>query len=170
MARQTRPEIMRYCPECGAELGERVVHGRTRPACPRCRFVHYANPKVAVGVIVARDDEVLLCRRDIDPGRGRWSFPSGYVDAGEPVEVAARREVLEETGLEVELSRLVGVYDSPNRPVVYIVYAGRIVGGEASAREEVQEVGYFGLEALPELAFEHDGQVLADWRQGRVAR
>ncbi len=166
MARQTRPEIMRYCPECGAELSERVVHGRPRPACPRCRFVHYANPKVAVGVIVARDGQVLLCRRDIDPGRGLWSFPSGYVDAGEPVKVAARREVLEETGLEVEIDRLVGVYDSPNRPVVYIVYAGRIVGGELRAREEVQEVGYFGLEALPELAFEHDGRILADWRQG----
>jgi ADP-ribose pyrophosphatase YjhB (NUDIX family) len=160
---------MRYCPECGAPLGERFVHGKTRPACPSCQFVHYANPKVAVGVIVAQDERILLCRRDLEPGRGRWSFPSGYVDAGEPVLAAARREVLEETGLDVEVGRLVGVYDSPNRPVVYVVYAGRVLGGELRAREEVQAVGYFDPAALPELAFEHDGRILADWRLGLPA-
>jgi len=168
--RQNRPEIIRHCPECGAALGERFVHGKLRPACQQCRFVYYANPKVAVGVIVARGEEVLLCRRDLDPGRGLWSFPSGYVDAGELVKEAARREVLEETGLEIEVGRLVGVYDSPNRPVVYIVYDGRIIGGVLRAREEVQEVGYFRVEALPELAFEHDGRILADWRQGGTTR
>jgi 8-oxo-dGTP diphosphatase len=115
-------------------------------------------------VILERDGEVFLCRRDLEPGRGRWSFPSGYVDAGELVQAAARREVSEETGLEVEIGRLVGVYDSPNRPVVYIVFAGRVLGGELTAREETQAVDYFRLDALPELAFEHDGRILEDWQ------
>jgi len=121
-------------------------------------------------VILERAGEVLLCQRNLEPGRGRWSFPSGYVDVGEAVQAAARREVWEETGLVVEVERLVGVYDSPNRPVVYIVYAGRVVGGELRANDEVQGVGYFQLDALPELAFEHDGQVLDDWRRGGIVR
>ncbi len=141
-----------------------------RPYCDSCGFVHYAGPKLAVGVIIAQDGAILLNRRDIEPGRGRWSFPSGYVDLGESVTDAARREVKEETGLEVEIGPLVGVYDSPNRPVVFIVYSASIVHGQPRAGQEVQEVGFFRPDALPEMAFEHDERIIADWQASRPSQ
>src|SRR5437762_724687 len=112
---------MKFCPQCGTPLTNRLLHGHDRPACSSCGFVHYAGPKVAVGVMIAREGRLLLNRRAIDPGKGLWSFPSGYVDLGESTAQAAIREVQEETGYEVRLAGLVGVYSNAARPVVLIV-------------------------------------------------
>lgn len=164
---------MKYCPNCATPLEVRFLHGHERPACPTCGFVYYAGPKVAVGVMIARDERLLLSRRAIDPGKGRWSFPSGYVDLGESPAAAAIREVKEETGYDVQLRGLVGVYASPSRPVVLVVYAGEVVGGEPIRCDEVEELGFFALQALPPLAFEHDAEIIADWlsfRQHGISR
>ncbi|HEX5415716.1 MAG TPA: NUDIX hydrolase [Chloroflexota bacterium] len=159
---------MKYCPQCATPLENRFLHGRDRPACPSCGFVYYAGPKVAVGVLVAQEGRLLLNQRAIDPGRGRWTFPSGYVDAGEATETAAVREVKEETGYDVALTGLVGVYNSLDRPVVFVVYAGEVVGGEPARSDEVVALGVFGLQELPPLAFEHDQQIIADWLKRRT--
>jgi ADP-ribose pyrophosphatase YjhB (NUDIX family) len=158
---------MKYCPNCGSQLVSRTLHGVSRPACPNCLFVHYAGPKVAVGVVIWRDGRILLNRRAIDPGKGRWSFPSGYVDLGETTANAAIREVKEETGFEVRLDGLVGVYSSETRPIVFIVYSGRVVGGAPVACDEVEEVGLFSESDLPPLAFEHDREIVDDWQLWR---
>ncbi len=154
---------MKYCPNCATPLESRYLHGHDRPACPACGFVHYAGPKLAVGVMVSHEGKLLLSRRAIDPGKGRWSFPSGYVDLGESPSLAAVREVKEETGYEVRLNGLVGVYASPNRPVVLVVYTGEVVGGTLGDCDEVEETALFSHGALPPLAFEHDEQIVADW-------
>jgi 8-oxo-dGTP diphosphatase len=140
---------------------------RERPTCPSCGFVHYLDPKVAVAVILGDENGVLLGRRRIDPGAGLWSFPAGYVNRGEVLEEAAAREVLEELGLAVELTGLVGVYSQRGEAVVLVVYAGTIEAGEPHADgHEVSEVRRFPLDALPhDLAFEHDRRVLADWKR-----
>lgn len=158
---------MKFCPSCGTPLETRILHGHERPACPACGFVHYAGPKVAVGVIIAQSTGLLLNRRAIDPGKGRWSFPSGYVDLGESTASAAIREVKEETGYDVRLDGLVGVYSTPARPVVFVVYAGVVVGGAPVPCDEVEEVGLFAADALPCLAFEHDQQIVRDWQGWR---
>jgi ADP-ribose pyrophosphatase YjhB (NUDIX family) len=159
---------MKYCPQCGSQLVGKVLHGLTRPACPICPFVYYAGPKVAVGVVLRHEGRILLNRRAIDPGKGRWSFPSGYVDLGESTSTAAVREVKEETGYDVRLNGLIGVYSSASRPVVYIVYVGEVVGGALAACDEVEEVGLFEDEALPPLAFEHDSEIIGDWLRWRA--
>ena len=94
----------------------------------------------------------------------KWAFPSGFVDAGEVVEDAARREVREETGVEVRIDRLIGVYSEAGEAVVFIAYAGTLIGGEALAGDEAFEIGWFSSDALPELAFPHDDQILRDWQ------
>lgn len=116
-----------------------------------------------MGVIIAQDDKLLLSRRAIDPGKGLWSFPSGYVDLGESPAAAAVREVKEETGYDVRLNGLVGIYASPGRQVVLIVYTGEVVGGAPVRSDEVEEIGLFHADALPPLAFEHDEDIVADW-------
>lgn len=142
---------------------------RDRPTCPACGFIHYLDPKVAVAVVLGDDDSVLLGRRCIDPGKGRWSFPAGYVNRGEVLEDAAIREVLEELSVIVKLNGLVGVYSEQGAAVVLIVYAGEIVNGEPTPdAREVSEVRKFPLDQLPEaLAFPHDRRVLADWKRAR---
>jgi ADP-ribose pyrophosphatase YjhB (NUDIX family) len=125
---------------------------------------------VAVGVVIRHEGRILLNRRAIDPGKGRWSFPSGYVDLGESTLSAAVREVKEETGYDVRLDGLVGVYSTASRPVVYIVYDGEVVGGGLVRCDEVEEVGLFADDALPPLAFEHDSEIIGDWLKWRAQR
>lgn len=126
----------------------------------------YLDPKVAVAVIIADERGLLLQQREIEPRRGLWTFPSGYVDRGEQVERAAEREIREELGLSVTLTHLLGVYSEPGNPVLLIVFTGTI---PASATPVIQEaeitaIGYFAPEALPPLAFDHDARIVADWQ------
>ena len=107
-------------------------------------------------------------RRDQDPHRGEWSFPSGFVDAGEELEQAAVREAKEETGLDLRILRLVGAYSFPGDPVVFIAYAARVTGGRIAIGAECQDVRYFPLDALPPLAFAHDPAILQAWRDSRT--
>lgn len=156
-----------YCLHCGTALEAQHQEDRDRPTCPTCGFIHYFDPKVAVAVVLGNADGVLLGRRGIDPGAGLWSFPAGYVNRGEVLEEAATREVLEELGLAVRLTGLVGVYSEPGEPVVLVVYAGEVETGEPTPDgREVSEVQRFALDALPDdLAFPHDRRVLADWKR-----
>jgi 8-oxo-dGTP diphosphatase len=156
-----------YCLVCGTPLEARHQEDRERPTCPSCGFIHYLDPKVAVAVILGDQDGVLLGRRRIDPGAGLWSFPAGYVNRGEVLEEAAVREVLEELGLAVRLTGLVGVYSHRGEAVVLIVYSGEIEAGEPRPDcHEVSEVRRFALDALPDdLAFQHDRAVLSDWKR-----
>jgi ADP-ribose pyrophosphatase YjhB (NUDIX family) len=158
-----------YCFHCGTKLVSRHQEDRERPTCPACGFIHYLDPKVAVAVVLGDEDGVLLGKRRVDPGAGSWSFPAGYVNRGEVVEEAAVREVLEEVGLAVRLTGLVGVYSQRGEPVVLVVYAGEIEAGEPIPDgHEVSEVRRFPIDQLPDdLAFEHDRRVLADWKLAR---
>jgi 8-oxo-dGTP diphosphatase len=158
------PVPARFCPRCGAPTEVRLE----RPVCTAngCGFTWYPDPKVAVGVLAEREGRLLLVRRNHEPEYGRWAFPSGYVDAGEVVEDAALREVREETGVTVRLSRLLGVYSQPGSAVVFIAYAGTITDGEPVAGDEALEVGMFAPDALPPLPFRHDDAVVAAWRSG----
>jgi 8-oxo-dGTP diphosphatase len=156
-----------YCRECGTVLEDRLAFGKTRKVCPNCGYTHFDDPKVAVGVVVELDGGILLGKRNHDPKMGCWSFPSGFVDAGEVPEDAARREVEEETGIEVTLDRLLGVYSQPGERVIFIAYAGHAVGGKLEAGDECTEVATFAPDALPELAFPNDGAILTAWRSGR---
>jgi ADP-ribose pyrophosphatase YjhB (NUDIX family) len=156
-----------YCRECGAALEQRLAFGKTRSVCPSCGYTHFEDPKVAVGVVVQLDGGILLGKRNHQPKLGSWSFPSGFVDAGEVPEEAAIREVAEETGIQVTLDRMLGVYSQPGERVIFIAYAGHAVGGALEAGEECTEVCVFPPNALPELAFPNDGAILAAWRSGR---
>jgi 8-oxo-dGTP diphosphatase len=153
----------RFCTRCGGRLAPRDVEGRERPACEACHAVHWNDPKVAVAVLIPWNGGVLLGKRAIDPGLGRWSFPSGYVDRGEIVEEAARREVVEETGLDVAITGLVGVYSAPGNPVILVAYAAEVTAGSASPGPEVAELAGFPADALPDMAFAHDDRIVRDW-------
>lgn len=151
-----------YCLHCGSRLeAERGPAGQ--PGCPACGFVRYTDPKLAAGVVVEHEGGILLVRRNHEPMLGRWSFPSGYVDAGEVVEEAAAREVWEETGVTVRVDHLLGVFSSPGNPVVFVAFAGTALGGTPAPGPEASEVATFPVHGLPALAFDHDDEVIAAW-------
>ena len=154
----------RYCSGCATALELKSIEGNDRPVCPSCDRIIYYDPKVTAVTVVESDGKILLVRRGIEPGIGLWSLPGGYVDRGEVVEAAAQREVLEETGLVVKVSRLVGVFSEAGHPVILVTYDSRIEGGVAQPGSEVMEIDFFSLDELPELAFPRDTQVLEAWK------
>ncbi len=162
----------RFCPSCGGPLVRRVVRPGEpeRLACPACEFVHYLNPKVAVGTIIAADSgRLVMVRRAIQPGYGLWVFPGGFVDRGEPLEVAAVREAREESGLDVRLDALVYAYSYRDAAPVIIVYAATAVGGELVPDDESLEAALFEPDELPwdALAFDSTRDALRDYLDGR---
>lgn len=158
-----------YCPVCAAPLVEKHVHNALRLTCSECGFILFLDPKLVTVVVVRHEDKFLLGRRNIDPGKGMWSFFGGYVDRGEKVEDAAIREVKEETNLDVQLERLIGLYSEKGKPHVIVAYQASLVDNEvngmAAQLEEVSELAFFTWEEIPELAFSADRQILNDWRK-----
>lgn len=154
------PTDDKYCPSCAAVLEIRDVEGFERPICPNCGRVIYYDPKVAVASVIQRSGKVLMIRRAGEPGYGLWSMPGGYVDRGEVVEEAAAREVREETGLEVAVERLIGLFSDAGNPVIVVAFQAREVGGVLEAGDEALEVGFFDVQDLPPLAFPRDRLII----------
>jgi ADP-ribose pyrophosphatase YjhB (NUDIX family) len=152
-----------YCGRCGRPLAAREIHGQTRPFCLACQRAVFFDPKLAVAVVIAIGGRLLLQQRAIDPGRGAWTFPSGYVDRGEVVEEAAAREVWEEVNLAVRIERLLGLYSRAGEPVVLAVYTATALSETFAAGDEVAAVGLFAPTDLPPLAFPFDHQIVADY-------
>ncbi len=165
-------ETFRFCPSCGAPLAPSVLKAgdRERPACAACGFVHYLDPKVAVGTIIAdTGGRIVLVRRAIEPGYGKWVFPGGYVDRGELLRAAALREALEECGLVVRLEGLVDIYSYAGRTPIIVVFAASLVSGSLAVDDEGLEADWFAPADLPwgHLAFQSTGEALRDYLDGR---
>jgi ADP-ribose pyrophosphatase YjhB (NUDIX family) len=165
-------ETFRFCPSCGGPLGSRSLKpgDPERLVCGRCGFVFYLDPKVAVGTIITDPDgRIVLVRRAIEPGYGKWVFPGGYVDRGEPLRDAALREVLEECGLEVRLESLVDIYSYAGRTPIIVVFAASLLGGTLAVDEEGLEAHWFPAADLPwnQLAFRSTHEALRDYLDGR---
>jgi ADP-ribose pyrophosphatase YjhB (NUDIX family) len=156
---------VRYCPRCAAEATVRYPRSIT---CPSCGYGAYYNPKPVACGIVRLDARIVLMRRATEPARGRWTMPGGFVDLGESVPQAARREIAEELAIEAEIGDLVGVYSSPSDRVVVVVYAAEALG-EPSTTEEALEVKAFAPDEIPwqELAFWSDEQALREYLAAR---
>ena len=162
----------RFCPRCGGPLERRLLKP-TEPArlvCTSCGFVFYLDPKIAVGTIIhSHEGRIVLVRRAIEPGYGKWVFPGGYVDRGEEVTLAAVREAREEAGLDVRLDHLINIYSYAGRAPVIIVYAATMLAGELAVDDEGLEVREFDLDEIPwdDLAFRSTREALRDYIDGR---
>jgi 8-oxo-dGTP diphosphatase len=155
----------RFCPPCGGPLESRLLKDGDPPrlVCDTCGFIFYLDPKLAVGTVIVDDrGRIVLVRRAIEPGYGKWVFPGGYVDRGEEVEHAAIREALEETGLDVRLDRLMDIYSYTGRTPVIIVYAATLLGGVLACDDEGLEAKFFDPADIPwdALAFRSTHEAL----------
>ncbi len=150
-------EQYRFCPLCGHELEVRHLFGADRGWCPACGFIHFRDPKLAVGALIVEDGRVLLVRRGVVPRKGYWAMPSGFVEYDEQPRPALAREIREETGLEADVGRVLEVYPiaDPNKKGVFLLFEARIVGGALTPGDDVSEARWFPIDAIPweEMAF-----------------
>jgi len=160
----------RYCPHCTHPLEERVAFDRLRPVCPACGFVHLRDPKVGVSVVVEQAGRVLLVQRAIDPGRGQWSLPAGFVEWDESPEAAAVCECLEETGLAVgnlELLQVTHYTDDFRGPGINLTFRAQVMGGSLRPGDDAAALRFFAPAGLPPaeaVAFISHRGVLEQWR------
>jgi 8-oxo-dGTP diphosphatase len=165
---------VQHCSKCGGLLSLKKLHQdhMERLVCQSCQSIHYLDPKVSVCTIPEVNGKVLLVRRAINPGRGLWVFPGGFMDRWETVPEAAVRETREEVGLEVRPTELVGIYSYNTSIAVVIVYACEILGGELRLDSESTDVRAFDEAEIPwdELAFPSTRDALRDFFARRSGR
>jgi ADP-ribose pyrophosphatase YjhB (NUDIX family) len=177
----------RFCPVCRGELVARRIpapDGPERRVCPACGFVQWRNSKpTAAGIVVDEEGRLLLGKRNIAPFLGWWDVPGGFLEPGEHPEDGVRRELREETGLEVEPEQMIGVYmdtygdpgdggnDDGGEPILNFYYRCRVVGGAPRAADDVEELAWFPPDALPaRIAFPSSCAALRDWRKQQDTR
>jgi ADP-ribose pyrophosphatase YjhB (NUDIX family) len=128
---------------------------RERLVCRDCGFIHYQNPKIVVGAIVTWQEQFLLCRRAIEPRRGFWTMPAGYLEMNESAADGAAREAWEEARARIAIDGLLAVYEVPHLSQIQLIYRAHLTEPEFAAGEESLEVRLFGWDAIPwsDLAF-----------------
>jgi 8-oxo-dGTP diphosphatase len=157
-----------FCPLCGADLELRNLKPTEpdRLVCVQCGFIFYQDPKVAVATIIrAERDDIVMVKRAIEPGYGKWVIPGGFVDRGEEVLAAAMREAREEAGVEIRIDRLLNVYSYPGVAPVIIVYVATMIGGTLVCDDECLEVRFFAPHEIPwnDLAFRSTQEALKEF-------
>ncbi len=148
---------MKFCSHCGSNVSLRTPNDDNRPRfiCDDCGIIHYQNPNIIAGCIPEWGDKVLLCKRAIEPYKGKWTLPAGFMENLETVEQAAQRETLEEAEAEVEITGLCAVYSIPHISQVYMLFHGPIKDGYFSPGPESLETALYAEKEIPwnDLAF-----------------
>jgi ADP-ribose pyrophosphatase YjhB (NUDIX family) len=142
---------VKYCCHCGAEVALRIPPGDNlaRYVCDACDAVHYLNPKIVAGCVATWGEEVLLCRRAIEPRLGLWTLPAGFMESKETTAEAAARETFEEACAQVTELALYGVFNLPHIDQVYIMFRGALRSREIGAGAESLEAALFAEERVP---------------------
>lgn len=148
---------MKYCPDCGAPATRRVPEGdnRERDVCTSCGSIHYVNPRLVVGTLPTWGEQVLLCRRAIEPRYGYWTLPAGFMEVGETTQEGALRETMEEAGAHVELGPLFSMIDVPQVEQVHVFFRARLLDLDYAPGPESLEVRLFHEAEIPwdDIAF-----------------
>ena len=158
---------MKFCSECGQGVTARVPDGDTRSrfVCDHCQTIHYQNPRIVAGCLAVHGQQVLLCRRAIEPRSGFWTLPAGFMENGETTEEAALRETWEEARARLQQQDLYMLFNLPHINQVYMFFRGELADLEFSAGEESLEVRLFHEHEIPwdELAFPTVGKTLKQY-------
>ena len=162
-----------YCSRCGASVSLKIPPGDTleRHVCASCGTIHYQNPKLVVGSLPEWQDKVLLCRRAIEPRRGMWTLPAGFMENNETLPQAAVRETVEEACARIEIGEMFTLISVPHISQVHAIYRARLLDLDFSPGIESLEVGLFTEAEIPwqEIAFRTIGLTLRHYFEDRRA-
>ncbi len=164
----------KFCPVCGKDLKTETIK-KSEPArliCSACRYIFYQDPKLVSCAIIEIDKKIVLLKRGINPGKGKWVVPGGYVDRGETVESAAVRETLEECGLTIKLKELIGLYSYPGTTEALAFFKAEYISGDLKADDESIEAKLFKKDNIPwdDLAFQSTKDALRDYIKGVIIK
>ncbi|MDO8669853.1 MAG: NUDIX domain-containing protein [Dehalococcoidia bacterium] len=161
-----------YCGRCATQMEIVERGGRHRPVCPQCGWTYFARPAFGAAVIIEDEGRILLVRRDHEPYAGWWMLPAGFVEYDEWAAETAVREALEETGLEVRLAKLHGLYygtDDPRNPSHLAVYRAEVVGGQLGAGDDAAALAFFSPDEVPRnIAFHGQRLAIAAWISAKL--
>jgi len=163
-----------FCSACGAPVQFCVPPGDSLPrhVCARCNAIHYSNPKIVVGTLPMWEDQVLLCKRAIEPRLGKWTLPAGFMENNETITAAAQRETVEEAGAHIDLGEIYTLISVPHISQVHIIYRAQMLDLDFAPGEETLEIALFREHEIPwdEIAFRTIAMTLrhyfADRRNG----
>ncbi len=154
----------------GPDFALQIPDGDDKPrrVCQRCDFIDYQNPKIVAGSVVVKDAKILLCKRAIEPRKGYWTLPAGFMELGESVEQAAMREAQEEALAQIEIDRLLAVYSVPRIGQVQVMFRARL-DGDFGVGDETEETALYRWADIPwsQLAFPTVVWALSDYAQTR---
>ncbi|SOC03999.1 ADP-ribose pyrophosphatase YjhB (NUDIX family) [Alloalcanivorax xenomutans] len=155
---------MKYCSHCGQEVLYSVPEGDNRPRywCNHCGTIHYQNPKIVVGAIPVWEGRILLCKRSIEPRKGYWTLPAGFMENGETLQEGAARETWEEGCATVEVGDIYTIFNLPHINQVYVFFLGNMANGDYGVGEESSDARMFTEDEIPwdQLAFPTIGRTL----------
>lgn len=158
-------DLYTFCPKCKSDLHEEEIDKEQRKVCPTCGFVFWNNPKPVVSMLIHRDGKILMLQRAQDPFKGYWVLPGGFIGYSETAQKAVIREVYEETGLDVVLEGIIGVYRIDNDPRgvhIDIIFHGESDKEPILSKEDIKWE-YFDPASLPEhIAYKHKKAIM-DW-------
>ena len=159
----------KFCFECGSRTERREYDSRKRDVCTTCGTVNYVNPIPATAVVIIDDGKILLVKRAVEPRKGLWSLPAGFIEVDETVSECAVREVKEETNLDIRLTGIFDVhtvFDDPRYVCLLVVYTAEVTGGKLAPGDDAEEAEYFDPNELPEIAFaKHRETVIKAFRR-----
>lgn len=148
---------MKFCSECGSQISLKIPAGdnRERHVCDSCGVIHYINPRIIAGTLPVHEGKVLLCRRAIEPRKGYWTLPAGFMENGETTAQAAARETIEEAEADVTIQGLYTVFNLPHISQVYLFFRAEVIDGKYGVGVESLESKLFEEHEIPwqELAF-----------------
>ncbi|PSS47443.1 NUDIX hydrolase [Pseudomonas sp. BBP2017] len=163
---------MKFCSACGNQVIQRIPEGdtRLRYVCDHCQTIHYQNPNIVAGVLPIWGNQVLLCRRAIEPRRGYWTLPAGFMENGETLEQAARRETVEEACARVGQMSLYQLFDLPHINQVHVFFRAELADLDFAVGVESLEVRLFDESEIPwdELAFRTISHTLKCYYRDRI--
>ena len=164
---------MKFCPDCGAHVARSVPDGDHLPrfVCSGCGAIHYQNPKLIAGCVPEHDGRILICRRAIEPRRGYWTIPAGFMEIGETLQQAAARECQEEALAQVEIEDLCAIVHVLSSAQVHVMFRARLDGSGWGSGPESLEVRLCAEQEVPwdELAFPSVRFTLGRWFEDRAA-
>lgn len=163
----------KFCPKCGHKQGLKKLHGKKRLVCPniKCKFIFYQNSKPTASAIITKGDKVLLTKRAVEPKKGYWDAPGGFLEQEEHPEAGLRREMKEELGVSVKIIKMLGIYmgeylEKHPESTLNIYYLAKITKGKIRPADDITEAQWFAKNEIPKkLAFKNNREAIRDWKK-----